>query len=146
VNAEQAFQLLNLVVLPWWAAWLVAPRSRWALRAASHGAVFVGLAAVYAVLLGAAIAGGGPGGGLGFDALRASLAAPIGFLAGWTHYLCFDLFVGAWIVRESRRIDVEPRAFLFFTLMAGPIGLGGFLVRRGWRLRSLGQIGETDLV
>ena len=32
VNAEHAFQLLNALVLPWWAVWLAVPRSRWAVR------------------------------------------------------------------------------------------------------------------
>ena len=146
MTAEGAFQLLNVSVLPWWVLWLAAPRSRWAARAASHGAVFVALAAVYTVLLVTAMSSGDATGGYGFDGLRTALASPVGFLAGWTHYLCFDLFTGAWIVRESQRIDVEPRPFLFFTLMAGPIGLGAFLLRRGWKLRTLGQIGETDLV
>jgi hypothetical protein len=145
LDAERAFTLLNLVVLPWWAVWLVAPRSRWASRAAAHGAVFVALAAVYTALLVATFASGGVG-GFGFESMRAGLATPVGFLAGWTHYLCFDLFVGAWILRESGRLDVEPRPYLFFALMAGPLGLGAFLVRRAARLRDMGQIGETDLV
>ena len=142
--AGSAFQLLNLVVLPWWAIFLVAPRSGLARRAASHGGVFLALASAYAVLLVATLITG-PDAGFGYEGIRAALSAPVGFLAGWTHYLVFDLFVGAWIVRESRRIEVGPRVFLFFTLMAGPIGLGSFLVRRWWRLRSLGQIGEPDL-
>jgi hypothetical protein len=145
VSAERAFQLLNLVVLPWWGVFLVAPRSRSAARLAGHGAVFVALAALYTALLSVAIAGGSAA-GFGYDGLRRALAAPPGFLAGWTHYLCFDLFVGAWIVREARRIDVEPRPFLFFTLMAGPLGLGSFLLRRAAKLHSLGQLGERDLV
>jgi hypothetical protein len=145
VDPALAFQILNLVVLPWWAVWLVAPRSTLALRLASHSAIFLALAAVYTVLLLAALAFG-PGGGFGYEGIHAALTAPIGFLAGWTHYLVFDLFVGAWILRESRRIDVEPRPYLFFTLMAGPIGLGSFLVRRWLRLRSFGQIGDVDLI
>jgi hypothetical protein len=145
MNAETAFRVLNLVVLPWWALFLVAPRSQLARRAASHGAIFVALALAYAVLLTAALASG-KGAGLGYEGLRSALSAPLGFLAGWTHYLVFDLFVGAWVLRESRRIDVEPRPYLFFTLMAGPIGLGSFLVRRWLRLRSLSQIGEVDLI
>ena len=124
-----AFEWLNLVVLPWWALFLAAPRSTLALRAASHGGIFLGLASTYAVLLVAALATG-PEGGFDYEGIRAALHWPVGFLAGWTHYLVFDLFVGAWIVRESRRLDVGPRVFLFFTLMAGPIGLGSFLVRR----------------
>lgn len=145
MDAETAFRVLNLLVLPWWGVFLLAPRSKLARRAASNAGVFLALAAAYAVLLVAAIAMG-PGGGFGYEGLRAALGAPAGFLAGWTHYLVFDLFVGAWVLRESNRIGVEPRLYLFFTLMAGPIGLGAFLVRRWLRLRSLGQIGEVDLI
>jgi hypothetical protein len=146
ISAARVFQLLNLVVLPWWALFLVSPRSRLAGRAASHSAVFLGLALLYAALLAGALAQGGAGGRFDFDALRAALGSPRGFLAGWTHYLAFDLFVGAWIVRESNRLGVEPRPYLLFTLVAGPIGLGGFLVRRWFRLRTLGQLGEPDLI
>jgi hypothetical protein len=144
VSAEWAFRLLNLAVLPWWILWFVAPRSQLAARAASHGAVFVAGSALYAVLLATALASGG-GGGLDFEGLRAGLGAPRGFLAGWTHYLVFDLFVGAWILREARRLGLEPRPYLVFGLLVGPIGLGAFLVRRWARLRTLGQIGESDL-
>jgi hypothetical protein len=144
VTAETAFRLLNTLVLPWWGLWLFAPRSRLAQRAASHGAVFALLCAAYALLFAAAIASGGLG-GFDFDGLRAGLATPLGFLAGWTHYLVFDLFVGAWIVREASRLEVEPRPFLLFALLAGPVGLGAFLVRRAWRLRSFGGLGRTDL-
>jgi len=144
LTPERAFQILNLVVLPWWGVFLVAPRSRLAARLGSHGGVFVALALAYTILLVSAVASG-PAVGMGYEDLRRMLATPIGFLAGWTHYLCFDLFVGAWILREARRLGVEPRPFLFFTLMAGPVGLGSFLLRRAWALRSLGQLGETDL-
>lgn len=144
MTAATAFDWLNLVVMPWWALYLAAPRSALALRAASHGGIFLALGSTYTVLLGAALVTG-PGGSLGYEGVHATLTAPLGFLAGWTHYLVFDLFVGAWILRESRRIEVGPRPFLLFTLLAGPIGLGSFLVRRWWRLRSLSQIGQPDL-
>ena len=143
--AELAFRLLNLIVLPWWGIWLAAPRSAWAARAASHSAIFLALCAVCTLLLAAAVACGA-GQGLGFDGLRLGIATPQGFLAGWAHYLALDLFVGAWIVREARRLEVEARPYLLVTLIAGPVGLGAFLVRRALRLRNLGQLGGTDLV
>ncbi|HME68427.1 MAG TPA: abscisic acid-deficient protein Aba4 family protein [Myxococcota bacterium] len=146
MSAAQVFQLLNLLVLPWWAVFLAAPRSRIAGRAASHAAIFVGLSLLYAALLAGAVDARGGEGGFDFDGLRAVLGTPRGFLAGWTHYLAFDLFIGAWIVRESGRLGVEPRPYLFLTLVAGPIGLGGFLIRRWLRLRTLGQLGEPDLI
>ncbi len=49
-------------------------------------------------------------------------------------------------MREARRLEVEARPYLLFALIAGPIGLGAFLVRRALRLRSFGQLGGTDLV
>jgi len=144
LSGQTVFQLLNLLVLPWWGLWLVAPRSPAAARAAEHSAIFLALSALYALLLAAALLSG-PGGGVDFDGLRSAFGHPLVFLAGWTHYLCFDLFCGAWIVREARRLELEPRAFLLATLLAGPIGLGGFLARRAWHLRTLGQLGDTDL-
>jgi hypothetical protein len=46
-------------------------------------------------------------------------------LAGWIHYLCFDLFIGAYIVRKSIEINI-PRIIysliLPFTFMFGPFG------------------------
>jgi hypothetical protein len=145
VSPELAFSLLNLAVLPWWGLWLVAPRSARALSAASHSGIFLALAGVYTLLLALAVGGGGFSGS-DYASLRAALATPNGFLAGWTHYLVFDLFAGAWILRESRRIDVEPRPYLLLALLVGPVGLGGFLLRRSLRLRSLGQLGVSDLV
>jgi hypothetical protein len=50
-------------------------------------------------------------------------------LAGWVHYLAFDLFIGAWIARQVMTrgmnrlwlVPLLPAAFLF-----GPIGLVGY--------------------
>ncbi len=47
---------------------------------------------------------------------------------------------------DRRALRVEPRPFLVFALLVGPVGLGAFLIRRAARLRSFGQLGETDAV
>jgi hypothetical protein len=137
---------LNLAVLPWWALWIALPRSRWALSLASHGLVFTALAVVYLVFLVCVAVAGGLSGGLDFEGVRGAISTAPGLLAGWTHFLALDLFAGAWILRESRRLDLEPRFFLLLTLLAGPLGLGAFLLRRWLRLRSFGQLGDRDLV
>jgi predicted small secreted protein len=46
-------------------------------------------------------------------------------LAGWIHYLCFDLFVGAYIVRKSKELNISRLIYsliLPFTFMFGPVG------------------------
>lgn len=47
-------------------------------------------------------------------------------MAGWLHYLAFDLFIGAWQVRNARAFELPFWAVipaLPTTLMFGPVGL-----------------------
>lgn len=51
-------------------------------------------------------------------------------LAGWLHYLAFDLFVGAWEVRTARHERIPHLLVLpclVLTFLFGPIGLLAFL-------------------
>ena len=58
---------------------------------------------------------------------------PASVLAGWVHYLAFDLFVGAWIVRTAIRDNLHYLVVLPclpLTLMFGPLGFAAFCVLR----------------
>lgn len=79
--------------------------------------------------------GFGQSGG-GFDSLsavRQLFTNDWALLAGWVHYLAFDLFVGAWIARDAEQsgvsrwflIPVLPLTFLF--------GPGGYLLYQGFK-------------
>ncbi|MEY4553261.1 MAG: hypothetical protein RL099_1589 [Bacteroidota bacterium] len=51
--------------------------------------------------------------------------------AGWVHYLVFDLFVGAYIVRKSIQIGLSRWVYsliLPFAFMCGPIGYLLFVI------------------
>ena len=51
--------------------------------------------------------------------------------AGWVHYLVFDLFVGAYIVRKSIQIGLSRWVYSFilpFAFMCGPIGYLLFVI------------------
>jgi hypothetical protein len=54
-------------------------------------------------------------------------------LAGWIHYLAFDLFIGSWEVRDARRLGIHHLLVipcLVLTFMLGPIGLLLYFVVR----------------
>jgi hypothetical protein len=80
----------------------------------------------------------------GFDTLANVMLLfdnPAIALAGWLHYLAFDLFVGAWITRTAR---AEGIAHLFIlpclalTFLFGPAGYLAFTgLRAVLRLRPL---------
>lgn len=62
-------------------------------------------------------------------------------VAGWLHYLAFDLFIGSWQVRDARRLGIGHLWILpslVLTLFFGPAGLLLYLVTRAGLRRRLG--------
>lgn len=129
MSDAQLFQVANTVALLSWIALLVQPhRVAPVLRFLVPGAL--------AVLYLWAIATAMPGGDGGFDSLanvKALFTSDRAVLAGWVHYLAFDLFIGCWEVLDARERGVRF-AFvipcLVLTFMFGPVGLLLYLAVR----------------
>ncbi|MGB8818421.1 MAG: ABA4-like family protein [Rhizobiaceae bacterium] len=72
-----------------------------------------------------------PGGGFSsIDEVRQLFLSDPVLVAGWIHYLAFDLFVGWWIAREADAASVSRlvQAPIFAaTFLFGPLGLLLFL-------------------
>jgi hypothetical protein len=54
-------------------------------------------------------------------------------LGGWIHYLAFDLFIGAWVVRDARNHGIPHWCvvpILPFVFLLGPFGLLAYLCLR----------------
>jgi hypothetical protein len=71
--------------------------------------------------------GSAPDGGFGsLEAVAALFRSPGNLLAGWVHYLAFDLFIGRWIVDDAQARAVPRLAVLpclVLTFLFGPVGL-----------------------
>lgn len=138
MSPDTLFTIASNGVLPAWLLLALAPRWEWTQRIV-HGIwipLLLGLVYAFALFSG----GEQPEGG-GFGSLQGVMilfTSPWGVLTGWVHYLVFDLFVGAWEVRDAGRNGI-PHLWvlpcLFFTLMLGPIGLFLYLGLRFARLR-----------
>ncbi|HLO43621.1 MAG TPA: ABA4-like family protein [Leadbetterella sp.] len=62
--------------------------------------------------------------------------------AGWFHYLAFDLFVGAYIVRKSISLGISRWLYtlaLPFTFMFGPMGYLIFFIIKSLKTKSLSE-------
>ncbi len=129
---RRIYVVVNTCSAPFWLAMIFAPRARitrWLLDLTP--ALFVALGVSYDALLSAGMLRSGrlidfrdP------DAVRGALATPDIFLAGWAHYIAFDLFVGRWIWQDALRSGRSARAALLLTWLAGPAGLSLHLLRR----------------
>lgn len=140
------FAIVNFSVLPAWALLVAAPKAT-VTKAVVHSGLYpIVLATAYAVLL----FGDSPGPqGADFFTLEGVtqiFTTPRTIIACWIHYLIFDLFIGAWEVRDAARLRIPhylvvPSALL--TLLFGPIGLATWLLLRGV-LRKRFDVVEDD--
>ena len=122
--------------LCWLMLMLAPPGSAWPRRIALGAAVL--LAMTYAALIGAFVSQG-QGDFQSLAGVQRLFQHPGLLLAGWVHYLVFDLLVGLWERAEAARIGLSRWLLLpclFLTFMFGPIGWLAFLAVRQFRLRA----------
>jgi len=129
---EQIFSIANTAALLAWVLLAVFPSRRWAHLLIPARLVPALLGTAYAVILG--LHWGEGGGGFGTLAEVARLFAnKWALLAGWLHYLTFDLFTGSWEVRDSRARGIPHYLVvpcLLLTFLFGPAGLLLYLLVR----------------
>lgn len=132
MSAEQLFAIANQTALAGWVILIFLPRRFrplfWVPQFVIPGVLALGYATLALVYFGQ-----GEGGFGSITDVRALFAHDEILLAGWIHYLAFDLFIGAWIARESDKARI-PRliqaVFLGATFMFGPVGLLLFFLTR----------------
>ena len=138
ITPDTLFMVLNFSVLPFWLLLIVAPVFKLTDILVHSVAVPIILGVTYAWLLATALFGGTPvPEGAGFDSLDGLMklfSVKEALLAGWAHYLVFDLFIGAWQARDAQRIGLNHFILipcLLLTFLVGPIGLLAYLLIRG---------------
>jgi hypothetical protein len=147
IDWGMVFNAVNLLALIAWAALILLPR--W--PALLSGVLYMGvglLCLIYAGGLIGVVSGVIPnpdGGGADFSTIagvRAIFGSDAGVTIGWTHYLAFDLFVGLWIARDADAKGISrliQAPVLLATFVAGPLGLGVWLLAREPAARRQGR-------
>ncbi len=142
MSPDLIFRVANTVALVSWIALILLPR--WpALIATMRYGVIGALCAVYSALIMVyffRVDGGGFG---SIAQVRALFASDPVLVAGWIHYLAFDLFVGLWIAGRAAEIGLSrllQAPILAATFLFGPLGL--LLFHGCLAVRSRRQTGE----
>lgn len=124
MNAETIFSIANTLALAGWILLVFAPRWNWTRKIVLSGAIPLLLSVAYLVLI-VLFFGKSEG---GFDSLANVMKLftnQWAVLAGWIHYLAFDLFVGSWEVKDAQEKGISHWFVipcLILTLLLGPIG------------------------
>jgi hypothetical protein len=124
VNPNQIFLIANTLALVAWLALAILPRFRWVTDIICRFVVPAVFAVIYIAIV-AAKWGESSGGFSSLSGVAALFNNPWLLLAGWIHYLAFDLFTGTWEVRDARERGIPyvlVLPCLALTFMFGPVG------------------------
>ena len=139
MTASSLFSIFNMLAL---AGWLILAvgivlRQPWLRDTLCGLYIPVAFSVGYTILI-ALFFAGAPGGFDTLENVQLLFTSPWVALAGWVHYLAFDLFVGARIAREMEEQGL-PRwplvALLPLTFLFGPIGYLAFEILKATNLR-----------
>jgi hypothetical protein len=137
MSYELLFSIANAAVIPAWILLILAPKSRWTSYIVHSYLYPVLLGLFYLYLL--ITTWGGEGGMDSIAAVQKGFSRDGVLLLGWVHYLVFDLFIGAWTVRDAQRNGILHMLIvpsLALTLLIGPVGLILYLAIRWLHLRT----------
>jgi hypothetical protein len=124
MSPEQIFGLTNSIAVLSWLLLALLPGRRWVTDVVTGKVVPMLFAALYTVIV-ATTFGGADGSFSTLGGVAALFSNPWLLLAGWLHYLAFDLLIGTWEARDARARGVPHLLLvpcLFLTLMFGPAG------------------------
>jgi hypothetical protein len=138
MTAEGLFSIANLVAVAGWLLLIAVPRNRRATTVA--GTIIPLLLAAFYLSLLTVHWGERRGGFSTLHAVSDLFANQWLLLAGWVHYLAFDLFVGTWETRDALARGISRWLVvpcLLLTFLFGPVGwLAYWLVRTIREVRS----------
>jgi hypothetical protein len=124
MSPEQVFSVANVVALCGWIMLGVLPGRPWVTRMITTKAVPSILAAVYTAIV-VSLFWRAPGGFSTLAGVGLLFSNPWLLLAGWVHYLAFDLLVGSWEVEDARERGISHWIVLpclVLTFLFGPAG------------------------
>ena len=136
ISPSTMYLVLNLGILPFWALLILMPRAKITDTLVHSVMMPLILGVTYAWLLATALSLPAPD-GAGFSSLEGLMklfTVEMALVAAWSHYIVFDLFVGAWEARDAQRVGMNHLLLvpcLVLTLLVGPIGLLAYIMIRG---------------
>jgi len=124
MSPEQIFSIANVAAVCGWLLLIVLPGRKWVSHLVAGAAIPAAFAALYTIVI-AVHFFGSAGGFSSLPDVALLFSNPWLLLAGWIHYLAFDLLVGGWEVRDARERGISHLFVvpcLILTFLFGPAG------------------------
>jgi purine-cytosine permease-like protein len=142
VTPEQVFSVVNLIATAAWLALVIFPGRRWVTGIVTSTVVPLLFAIVYVGIV-VTTFGRTPGGFSTLEGVATLFSNPWALLAGWIHYLAFDLLIGTWEVRDAREQGLSHLLLVPCLVLTFLLGPAGWLLYRALRLMKSSQMRQS---
>lgn len=125
MTPTEVFSLANLTAMPMWLLMIFLPKWKATRFLIDYKVIPIALSIVYAIYIVQSMLSGGF---MDFGSLSSVMqlfTEENAVLAGWVHYLVFDLLVGMWILDRNKLLGIHHLLIvpgLLLCFMFGPIG------------------------
>jgi len=136
MTPSEVFSIANMIAMPMWILMILLPKWKVTRSLIDYKVIPLILAVIYAIYIFISLSGGG---GMDFGSLESVMAlftVENAVLAGWVHYLAFDLLVGMWMIDQNKELGIHQLLMapcLLGTFMLGPVGFLLFMILRGFK-------------
>jgi len=133
MTPTEVFSITNLMAMPMWVLLIFLPKWKVTRLLIDFKVIPLFLSLIYAFYIFQSMQ---IGGGMDFGSLKSVMTLfteENAVLAGWVHYLAFDLLVGMWMIDQNRTLKIHQLIMapcLFGTFMLGPVGFLAFMIVR----------------
>lgn len=142
MTPEQVFSVVNLIATAAWLALVIFPGRRWVTGIVTSTVVPLLFAIVYVGIV-VTTFGRTPGGFSTLEGVATLFSNPWALLAGWIHYLAFDLLIGTWEVRDAREQGLSHLFLVPCLVLTFLFGPAGWLLYRTVRLMKSSQMRQS---
>jgi hypothetical protein len=131
MTPTEVFSISGMITAPMWALMIFLPKWKVTQILIKFKIIPLILSLIYGFYIIQAIQIGGMMDFGSLSSVMTLLTEENAALAGWIHYLAFDLLVGMWIVNQNKTLQIHQLIIapcLFATFMFGPIGFLLFMI------------------
>ncbi|MDC6364720.1 MULTISPECIES: ABA4-like family protein [Flavobacteriaceae] len=139
MTTADVFSTANTMAMPMWLLMIILPKWKVTRFLIDYKIIPLVLALFYVFYMVTHLQ---TGEGLDFGSLSSVMSlftVENAVMAGWVHYLAFDLLVGMWMLNQNQKLGIHQLLMapcLFFTFMLGPVGFLLFMILRTFKLQK----------
>ncbi|PQJ23265.1 ABA4-like family protein [Tenacibaculum sp. SG-28] len=140
MTAAQVFSMASVITLPMWILMITAPNWKVTQFLMQKRVVPIGLSVAYSLYVIQELFSSGM---MDFGTLSSVMkifTKESAVLAGWLHYLAFDLLIGIWMLEQNKNIQISSLVMipcLLGTFMFGPFGFLLFTIFKTIKTKKL---------